>query len=140
MCALDAVDCVAVLPFAASRRDALPRALRPAPPQKDTCQLTCLSLNLARKHHPKIWGATQLPAGALRAVLCVQGCCTAVVAQAAHRSVQTTCSPRLAACLPPPLCLPDAWRLSAAPCGGVLVLSQHLVLYYRQVGGWVLAG
>ncbi|KAL4424540.1 hypothetical protein ABPG77_010120 [Micractinium sp. CCAP 211/92] len=26
----------------------------------------------------------------------------------------------------------DASRLSAAPCGGVLVLAQHLVLYYRQ--------
>ena len=50
--------------------------------------LTALSLNLTRKHHPKIWGATQLPS--------------------------------------------DAYRLSAAPCGGVLVLCQHLVLYYRQ--------
>ena len=50
--------------------------------------LTALSLNLTRKHHPKIWGATQLPS--------------------------------------------DAYRLSAAPCGGVLVLCQHLVLYSRQ--------
>lgn len=26
--------------------------------------LTALSLNLTRKHHPKIWGAAQLPSGA----------------------------------------------------------------------------
>ena len=41
--------------------------------------------------------------------------------------------PCLAPCLPASL-LPDAdaTRLSAVPSGGVLVLCQHLVLYYRQ--------
>lgn len=33
---------------------------------------------------------------------------------------------------PAPPLVADSSRLSAAPCGGVLVLTQHLVLFYRQ--------
>lgn len=48
----------------------------------------------------------------------------------AHVPAQPPPPPRplFPAALPPA----DASRLSAAPCGGVLVLAQHLVLYYRQ--------
>lgn len=47
------------------------------------------------------------------------------------------CLPAKAIAALPPACAADACRLSAAPCGGVLVLCQHLVLYYRQVRGMV---
>lgn len=90
--------------------------------------LTCLSLNLTRKHHPKIWGAQGLPSGGYR--FCWSRLHTGTLGHGQRWCLASASASKRT----PSRCATgaDAYRLSAVPCGGVLVLCQHLVLHYRQ--------